>query len=144
MIRRPWYLGPIIESALWTCAAIVLGALAITALTGCPARPPITDCTPNATQCGPNGPQVCSPERRWYDTAPEPCPEGSTCCLSASPDGPPIHACVAPAGCVPEDMARVAEPGTATADDAAEEHGSSPAAAPASTRDPWGEDGGAR
>ena len=108
-------------------ALVGLFVLAITALTGCPARPPVVGCEPNATTCRDGRPAVCSPQGRFYDTAPEPCPEGSTCCLSASPDGPPIHACVAPAGCVPEEMARVAEPGTATAEE---------------PRDPWGEDGG--
>lgn len=105
-LRRAWWLPPVIEMALWTAGALVLAFIAVTALSGCPARPPVTDCTPNASQCSPAGrPQVCSPERRWYDTAAEPCPEGSQCCLAPSDDGPPLHACVPATACLPESLA---------------------------------------
>lgn len=75
--------------------ALLSAFLALPILVGCPARRPVTDCTPNTTRCGPSGePEVCSASHRWQPTAAEPCPEGSRCCLVTSLDpGGQVHAC---------------------------------------------------
>jgi hypothetical protein len=75
-------------------------------LAACPARPPITDCEPGHTRCGPVSlqPEVCSASHRWRPTANESCPEGATCCLVVSIEGGQIHACA------PDDGSACVEP----------------------------------
>lgn len=83
--------------------ALLSAFLALPILAACPARAPVTDCTPNTTRCSPDGtqPQVCSASRRWQPTATEPCPEGTACCLVTSLDpGGQVHACAQSSACV--------------------------------------------
>lgn len=73
------------------------------ALAGCP-MPPVDGCPPFAQRCSPRGvPEVCSPQQRWVP-ADRPCLErpGDVCCLTRSPYGRDIHACVPSRLCIPD------------------------------------------
>lgn len=95
--------------ALGVLALLLLVAIAMALLSGCPAPPPQTDCTPQTTRCSADGAraQVCSAERRWFAVSERPCSSAGAdvvCCLapSAYPARPPLHACVPRDRCLPE------------------------------------------
>lgn len=82
---------------------MVILAFSALALVGCP-MPPVDGCPPFAQRCSPRGvPEVCSPQQRWVP-ADRPCLErpGDVCCLTRSPYGRDIHACVPSRLCLPE------------------------------------------
>lgn len=85
-------------------AAVVLGALALASMQACRLPPP-DNCSPRATRCSPDGiPDRCSNSLRWYhESHATPCAQlDSVCCLSPSPYGNNVHACVPSTACLPE------------------------------------------
>lgn len=72
------------------------------ALTACPLPPP-DGCTPMATRCSPSGvPQRCSQTQRWSSGSLATCGGSARCCLSRSPWGNTVHACVPAGACLDE------------------------------------------
>lgn len=82
----------------------VLALLCFVSLQACRLPPP-DNCSPRATRCSPDGiPDRCSNSLRWYhESNATPCAQlDSVCCLSPSPYGNNVHACVPSTACLPE------------------------------------------
>ncbi len=93
---------------LTVIAGVVMLALGIALLTGCPLPAP-DNCTPFATRCSPGGiPETCSQSQRWSHAPPaSPCSSRGpvVCCRTRSPWGRELYACAPQSACLPETAA---------------------------------------
>ena len=103
--RKPSEPGFAVRGVLEVIAGVVMLALGVTLLTGCPLPAP-DGCTPFATRCGPSGiPETCSQSQRWSHAPPAtPCAQRGpvVCCRTRSPWGRELHACTPQSECLPE------------------------------------------
>lgn len=86
-------------------AALLVVSMLGMGATGCPTvLPEVSNCTPRATRCHDGVPQVCSSTGRWHNAV-DNCAQTSPpsmCCLTRSPYGNNVHACVPSDLCIAE------------------------------------------